>query len=218
MYCKKCGVFIDCYADKCPLCGEKTDCTEKERAYPVPRVSRRRADIVSKVFFWVAVVVSVACVIANILTEYHFMWSIMVIVVSCYIYYCLRFNFLIQKKFTAIVVGQAVALTAVFAAIRIIVGANHFIFITWLPIVYFVSVLLLLGYLIINRKEAKKKMMTLIVMGVMGVIPIVTAYVLDLSVKWPSIAASAISIALIPATLIVGRKHVLDQLKRYFHR
>ena len=83
--------------------------------------------------------------------------------------------------------------------------------------VYLCSEVLLCAYIAINRRQARLVMMSLAVVAVLGIIPVCAAFILDLSVKWPSIAVSAFSGAVFLTTLIIGRKHILGELKRYFH-
>lgn len=220
MYCEHCGVKIDCPAEKCPLCHKplKSDeKTKKEAIFPKAKIKRRRPDKFTVDFFLCVAVIIIVCIALNLVYTPEFLWSTIVLVCLVYVFYCVRFTFIAQKNFNAKIFGQAVSLTALFVAVRLIVGGNHFIFITWLPIVYLLSDVLLLAYIIINKREARKKIISIIEIGVLGVIPVSAAYIFDLSVKWPSIAVSALSIALVLGTLIFGRKHILGELKRFFH-
>lgn len=219
MYCEKCKVNIDCKADVCPLCHRPLTVGEPvtELAYKNGKIRKQRLDIFSKIYLSCAFIATVVCIIVNVLNNYEYMWSMIVMVGLSYVYYCIRFTFLAQGNFNGRIFGQTIAQTLVFIAVRVTVGGNHFIFITWLPIVYFISELLLCVYIALNWREARKKMMSLVVLGILGIIPVCSAYIMDLSVKLPSIIASAFSVAVILVTLIAGRKHIIGELKRYFH-
>ena len=141
-------------------------------------------------------------------------------VVAGYIYYCIRYTVIAQSNFHARIFGQAIVNTVVILLLWRLYsgpGQNNWILITWLPITYFLSELLIGIYDLLNFKEARKKMISLLILCIFGVIPVVTAYVADVSVKWPAIAASAFSGVVIVVTLIVGRNHLVDELKRFFH-
>lgn len=218
MYCKKCNVNVNCLTDHCPLCHEPIEADkELDRAFPIPKVDKRLHTKFSLIYTILASLVVIACIIANIFTNPEFMWSVMVLICLSYIYYLVRFTFISQGHFTARVFGQAVALTILLFSVRRIFGGNDWIFITWLPIVYFVSEVLLSIYMLINKKRARKYIISLLALSILGIIPVAVAYVLDVSVKWPSIAVTAVSVATIIVSLIMGRKIIVGELKRYFH-
>ncbi len=218
MYCKKCNVHIDCLTDRCPLCHEPVEADNNiERAFPIPKVDKRLHTKFSLAYTVIAAVIVIACIAVNIITNPDFMWSVMVLISLTYIYYLVRFTFISQGHFTARVFGQTVALTLLLFSVRWIFDGNNWIFITWLPIVYFVSEILLSAYMLINKKRARKYIISLLALTILGIIPICVAYILDISVKWPSITVTAFSIAIMLVSLFVGRKIIAGEFKRYFH-
>lgn len=218
MYCKRCKVSVNCLTDHCPLCHERIEISrESERAFPPPKVDKRLHTRFSFIYTVIAAVIVILCIIANIFTNPEFMWSVMVLVCLSYIYYLVRFTFISQGHFVARVFGQAVALTLLLFSVRWIFGGNQWIFITWLPIVYFVSEVLLSVYMLINKKRARKYIISLLTLSILGIIPVGVAYILDVAVKWPSITVTAVSVATITVSLIMGRKIIAGELKRYFH-
>ncbi len=219
MYCKNCGVKINCAADKCPLCHaplEKKD-ENAVRAFPEAKIKMLRTDKVNLFYGLFALIATAACLADNLLTNSQSLWSGILTLCLIYLCYTVRFTVIAQQSFHGKLFGQTVALTLLFIAIQLIVG-NWFIFIEWLPIVYFLSELLLIIYIFTNKKEARKRFMSLVVMGILGVISASAAYIFDISVKLPGIIVSALSGAVVIVTLLAGRKYVIGELKRYFHR
>lgn len=222
MYCRHCNVKVDCTTDVCPLCGQPLEGTRlpgenPDLPSPIGHVKKRRLDIFSKVYIPLAAAIIIACVVANVLTNPAFMWSIIVMVSLTYVYYCVRFTFIAQGNFIVRVFGQTIALTIVFILMRLTVGGNHWVFITWLPIVYFLNEVMICVYLITTRKVSKSKLSSFFVFAILGVIPVCAAYILDLSVKWPSIAATAVSVVIMIILIITNHKQILSQIRRYFH-
>lgn len=218
MYCEKCGVKIDCAAKKCPLCHSPIEQDESAvRAFPEAKIKRIRFDKFS-LFYWITAGIIAAVLIAvNLVTNKEFLWSAVVLACLVYLYYSLRFSAIAQKKFNGIVFGQTLALSALFIVI-VIIGGSEYNLIAGLPLVYFLSEILLCVYIFKNKKEARKRFMSLAVMGILGAIPVCAAYIFDISVKWPSIAASALSGGVAIITLVAARKYIAGELKRYFHR
>lgn len=219
MYCKECKVTVNCKTDVCPLCHGKLEGNpEKEtRAFPKAKIRRFQPDWFGKIYFLIAAIITIVCLAVNLARNEKFLWSIIVLVSLVYGWYCIRFTIIAQGHFAARIFGQTIALTLLFIAVRLTVGGNHFIFITWLPVVYLCSEVLLFAYIAVNRRQARPIMMSIAVVAILGIIPVCAAFILDLSVKWPSIAVSAFSGAVFLTTLIIGRKHILGELKRYFH-
>lgn len=218
MYCKHCKVKIGCKAEVCPLCHEPITVDETmQQVFPTPNVKRRLHTKFSLIYVILSTFVTLICIWANILTNPNFMWSMMVMVCLIYVYYLVRFTFISQGHFNARIFGQAIVLTVVFFSVRHFIGGNSWIFITWLPLVYFLSELMLGAYMVINTKRARKNIITLITLSIMGTIPTIVAYALDIAVKWPSITVTSFSLAVIIISVIAGRKVILGELKRYFH-
>lgn len=231
MYCKKCNVTIDCRADKCPLChGEIIESLipsdiapdevkkeDKEVPFPQGKITRFRTDRFTKIWFIVLVLSSLVCEAVNIILDPDFMWSLIYVIVAWYLYYCVRFTFFAQGNFHIRIFGQVAVITVISIAVRLIFGGNDFLFSVWLPITYFVGELLIGVYALLNFKEARKKMISILVLCVLGWIPIAAAYLMDVDPKWPSIVTTVFSVTEIVVTMIIGRKHFMGELKRFFH-
>ena len=233
MYCRACNVKVGCKADRCPLCKGDLSFTPvptdkyvqpekptEEEAFKRGQIKKRRRDIIAQIYFVFFVISTVVLILVNIYTKPTQLWSMIYMVVAGYIYYCIRYTVIAQGNFHARVFGQAIANTIVIWLLWYFFkgpSQNNWILITWLPITYFLSELMIGIYALINFKEARKKMVSLLILCICGVIPIVSAYIADVSVKWPSIAASAFSVVVIVVTLVIGRHHFVDELKRFFH-
>lgn len=226
MYCEHCKAEIKGFAVNCPLChrpltekeGPVAETSVAERFYPAGKTRRRRVyGVFSKIYLPLAFAATAACMTVNILRNPGHMWSVVVMIALIYVYFCLKFNVLTQRNFNGNILGQFMAQMAVFVTIRLIFGGNDWIFATWLPIACFLNEALLLIYIGIYRRDARKKIMSLISMCLMGIVPVCIAFILDLPVKWLSITVSSISAAVIILTLIFGGKYLSGQWKRFFH-
>ena len=234
MYCRKCNILVDCKSSKCPLCHgelsigplqtkeEEPDINkrlekEKEVAFPQGKITRFRPDRFTRIFFIVFVLTSLICEIVNVIVDPNFMWSIIYIIVMWYLFYCVRFTVFAQGNFHIRIFGQVVVITILSIIARLVFGGNEFLFSIWLPITYFVGELLIGVYALIYFKEARKKMISILVLCILGWIPLVAALIIDVTPKWPAIVATAFSVVEIIVTLIIGRKHFIGELKRFFH-
>ncbi len=221
MYCRQCNVTVDCTADRCPLCGGTLEKSGKPTSPDLPSpkgsVKKQRLDYFSKVYIPVAILVMAISLTVNLLVNPTFLWSVIVIVSLSYIYFLVRFTFIAQGNFNKRIFHQTIILTVIFFILRFTVGGNHWIFITWLPIVYFLSEFLMGIYFIVTYKASRSRIASLFLLGFLGAIPVCTAFLLDLSHKWPSIAASAFSVLLMIIIIIAERKQIATQLKRFLH-
>jgi hypothetical protein len=216
MRCENCGADIKCKAAKCPLCHAPMNC-DGETPFPAPKIKVYVHAKLSLYYLVFAAAVNAFCFVVNFLTDTSFLWCVMVLVCFVYLYYFVRVTVMTQRGFHKRIIGQTLILTAIFAIIRLTVRGNYWIYITWLPIVYFVSDVLMFVFVVLKGNEAPKYIATMMLLCILGCIPTISAYVFDLSVKWPSVAATSVSGLMLIATLIVYRKNILGELKKVFH-
>lgn len=216
MRCKNCNVEVACKSTVCPLCHAPL-VSEGEVPFPTPAVKRIILGKFSLAYIVLAVIVNVICITLNFIFTPTKLWFVAVLVSFIYVYYFINVTVAAKRGFHKRILGQALVLTAIFAVIKLAVGGNHWIFISWLPAIYLASDALMLIFIFKKRNEASKYIATLLLLCVFGVIPCVSAYVFDLSVKLPSIIATCVSAAIFLITVIVCRKTVADELKKVFH-
>lgn len=216
MRCKNCNVEIACKSSVCPLC-HKPLVSDGEVPFPTPATKKILMGKFSLAYLVIAVIANIVCITLNFVLTPKVLWCVPVLVSFIYVFYFVSVTVLAKRGFHKRILGQALILTAVFAAIKLAIGGNHWIFISWLPAVYLVSDLLMLIFIFKKKNEASKYIATLLLLCIFGAIPCISAYVFDLSVKLPSIIATSVSAAIFIICLIVCRKTIIHELKKVFN-
>lgn len=219
MYCKKCEVNIPCKTTVCPLCHSSLSCdgSNEELSFPSPSIKKLRLPLFKKIYLITTALIGILSLILNLTINPSFLWSVMVIVALTYAYYLVSVTIFSQRGFHKRVLGQTLILTIIFFILKLVVGGNHWIFIAWLPAIFTSAEFILCIFIIKNRIESNKYVMTLILLCIFGFIPIICAYSFDLSVKLPSIISGGLSGFIIVIACITQRKKLLSEIKKVFH-
>lgn len=216
MRCEKCNVEIGCKADVCPLCHTPLS-SSGEVAFPTPDTKRIIVGKLKLIYIICAVVVNIVTVTLNFVLDPNPLWCFPVLVCSVYVYYFISVTVVAKRGTDKKILGQALMLTVVFAVIKLTIGGNHWIFISWLPAVYMASDIIMLIFVFKKKTEASKYIATLLLLCLFGAIPCVSAYVFDLSVKIPSIVATSLSGLIFVVTVCTNFKTIKLELKKIFH-
>lgn len=216
MRCEKCNVEITCKTEVCPLCHSPLH-SEGEVAFPVPSAKKVFPKKFLLVYFLIALVANIVCITVNLVIGTKSLWCIEVLVSSIYLYHFINVTVISRPRWHKNVLGQMIVLTVLFVIVRLTIGGNHWIFITWLPALYMASDILMIIFMVKQGAEAPKYLATFLFICLLGVIPTISAYAFDLSVKIPSIVATCLSGALFLSSLFIWRKNILHELKKAFH-
>ena len=216
MRCEKCNVEITCKADRCPLCHTPLR-SQGEVAFPKPDTRRAHPGKFTLIYLIVAVVVNAICITLNVYFGTKFLWSVMVLVVSVYVYHFINIVLITKPRWHRNVLGQILILTAIFIVIRLTIGGNHWIFIAWLPALYMASDILMIVFMIKQGRESPKYIAMFLFICLLGVVPTICAYAFDLSVKIPSIVATCVGGVMFVSAIIIWRKTILYELSKAFH-
>lgn len=217
MYCEECKVKIEGKTSVCPLCHKPVVNDTEKTAFPVPAPKRRVNSYFAFIYAIAFIVVIIPLIAINVYYNKDFMWSIMVLAVLVYIFFLVRYTILTQSHFRQRLIGQTAILTFVFFVVRIVTGTNDWIVIAWLPALYITSDLILASHLVKYSRYAKKNVIATYILGLLGVIPTISAYIFDLPVKIPSYVASGFGLILIAVMSIVFRKNIISEVKKFFH-
>ncbi len=226
MICKQCNVYIKCKTLQCPLChnplgtDEQTMLAYKKSTRAFPKRKRKRPPNSSKfdfLYMYIAIGISLASLIVNLVLTPNMLWSLVVITSLIYLYFLVRNTILSQKRICGKVIGQAVVLTIVIIAVEIMLHGQFNLYAYALPTVYLVSQAIVGIFIASNRKKNTRYLVPLMTMGILGIIPFIVAVTKKVEVLWPSLSVGAISVAIILLTVILEYKAIWQELKRIFH-
>lgn len=217
MYCNECKVKIEGKTSVCPLCGVKIENSQENLAFPIPAPKTR----VKNNFVRIYAIVFFAVIIPSLFLNYKFnnniMWSYMLLAAMVYVFVLIRYTITAQSHFRQRLIGQTVILTFVFFVVQR--ATNNFLWILsiWLPALYITSDILMVSHLIRYKKYARKNMISIYILSFLGLIPTITAYIMNLTMKIPSIVASALGVIIAAVLSIIFRKNIISEIKKFFH-
>lgn len=217
MYCEDCQVKIDGKASVCPLCHKQVVNAHDKTAFPVPNPSKMVTSRFLPIFSIILIVIMIPSIILNIFYYKEYPWSLIVFFLLLYISFFVRHTVLNQSHFRERLIGQTFFLTVIAFVIRLVTGKFEWILISVIPGIYMISCVLLATRMLKFTKYAKKNVISSYILGIMGLIPTITAYACDLDMKIPSLVASGVSILLIIVVTIVFRKTIISEIKKFFH-
>ncbi|NLL56281.1 MAG: hypothetical protein GX242_03605 [Clostridiales bacterium] len=219
MYCENCRVKIDGKTTVCPLCHKQIVNTHDKPAFPVPNPKQTASSRFLPIFSIIFVVVMAVSIALNVYyyKSYSYPWSLIVFFALFYIGFFIKRTILAQSHFRQRLIGQTLFLTIIAFVVRLVTSKFDWIFISVLPTIYIVSIILLVTRMIKYSKYAKKNIISSYILGFMGLIPIITAYAFDLSMKIPAFIASGLSAMLVIVVTIIFRKLIILEIRKFFH-
>lgn len=222
MYCKKCKVNVIGQTKKCPLCHSPLESlptnSEKQQAIPLPCPKKSGKKSFLPIYILLLLLVMPPFVTWNLSYNPQFLWSVVIFVCLSYIGFFIRTVVIGQNRFIRNLTLQAFVLTVLFFAVHAITGSNFWLLNYWLPAIYFFSYLLLIGYIKIRSFAfATANLIHTYILCILGQAPIITAFLLPLSLKWPSIISSALGLLFSISITIAYRKYIASELKKFFH-
>lgn len=215
MRCKNCNVEVSCKAVKCPLCHEPLIC-EGEIAFPTPTPKVKKANGLLKMYVLLALFVTLVCIALNVVIDASVLWCIPVAAALFYGYYLFGVLFAWKRRWHRHILGQQIVHTIAFVVVKLTMK-NHPFFAYWLPVVFLITAILTVIFLVRSRVEAPKYIAATLFSCLLGVLPLIFCFVFRLSRIWPSVVSTVISVLLFVIILIVYRKNVKAELKKAFH-
>lgn len=217
MYCEECKVKIEGKASVCPLCHKSVINDHEKLAFPKPNPKQTASSRFVPVFSIIFILVMVPTVILNIILYPNKPWGVIVFSVLLYIAFFIRHTVMNQSHFRERLIGQTFFLTIIAFVVQLITLRFEWIFVSVLPAIYIISDILLVTHMLKYPKYAKKNTISSYVLGIMGLIPTITAYACSIKMKIPSLVASGLSVLLIISITIIFRKTIISEIKKFFH-
>ena len=226
MYCEECKVEMSCKTNFCPLCHKNLDTSEEaklqikklERAFPVRPYNRPMATTpFNKIYLILSLNVIVISIIANILFNPDYYWSLLVVALVLYVYFFVRYTVLSYGPLHRKIFGQAIALSAIFILIQRVFDSYLWIYEYVLPAIVFVSVSIIGIYIIVNINIARKYIFTLFILAIIGMVPLIIVLIIRNKIIWPSIVTALTCGSILFTIIILARKTLWAEIKRIFH-
>lgn len=226
MRCEKCNVEIICKTKECPLCHDRLDTSfeakkeikKLERAYAIRPLNRPLTTTpFNLLYLIIAINIMIISIATNAILTPNIYWSLIVLGFIFYLYFFIRYTILSYSNFNSKIFGQAIALMAISLLIQQVYSTNLWVYEYIFPIIVFVSTVTIGTFIIINIESAKRYIVSLFILAVVGLMPLAIIIYLGDDIIWPSIVVAITSGSIILTTAIVARKTMWQEIKRIFH-
>lgn len=226
MRCEKCNVEIICKTNKCPLCQERLDTSaaaikeirQKERAYPIRPLHRPLTTTPFNLLYLViSINIMIICIATNAILTPNIYWSVVVLGIIFYLYFFIRYTILSYSHFNSKIFSQAIALMAISLLVQQVYSEHLWIYEYIFPLIVFVSTITIGSFIIINIESAKRYIVSLFILAIIGLTPLMIVIFIDDDIIWPSVVVAITSGSIILTTIISARKILWQEVKRIFH-
>ncbi len=218
MYCKYCKVNVEGKSDVCPLCHSPLENDQTSLAFCVPKTKVNAKTIASRTLLLVFFALSIVSIVANLLVLPEVKWSGVIVSLLLFIFVFIRFDVFNRTNFRMSVFIELVMLTFIFNVVKLLfLDVDHVVFSYILPVAYFLALGIFLIYIICTKRFAPKNLITTILLGFMCIIPLITALVYHLYLV-PSYVVASIGLINIIISLVVGKKHLTNEFRKFFHK
>lgn len=224
MRCKYCNISIKCKTDVCPICHEKlTDTDICECDYFPPKTPHAKSKVnsfsVGSIYTFCAAVISIVCIITNVLVNSDILWSLPLTAILFY-------GILIIKN--SIASNQSVALKIIWHEIYLFlvclmvqslfdVKIKTFAYEYALPFLSVAGILAMAIFFIVARKTVRQHLWGAVGLCFYGCIPIILFSCGVNTLLWPSLTSAVFSTVSLLGLIIFGRRALGNEFKRKFH-
>ncbi|MCR4661898.1 MAG: hypothetical protein K5765_07900 [Clostridia bacterium] len=215
MRCSHCGAIINTKTDKCPICDAPINSTGFQ-AFPkgIHHKAPTKYAYILVIFFGI---IDISALVYNIIYHPQFLWSVIQIVSTIYLLFIATLIFRGGRRRYYIGINvSAIILTILFLVLRLTIKGNHWILITWLPVVFLVSEIIMSVYTMMNANNASTFIVARLFLHVLGLFPIIAAYIFDLSVKIPCIVTSCVCFVALIVSIGLNIKNLKKDFIRFF--
>ncbi len=217
--CQYCKVEILDNTERCPLCQCVLEVTEQshEPMYPNARVAVRKFRFLENLVLFISIVAAVVLVAINVMTDLHFLWSLIAVMALFYANVVLRLAIIGRSGY----LFKSVCL--VFMTIFMLVGIDYLTGDRGWALNYVLPAGILfldvgiLVLMIVNHRNWQSYMLLQIFVIILSLIPLLLFWAGIVKTPNMAVVAIAASVFLFLGTLIIGDQRARTELKRRFH-
>lgn len=216
--CKNCCVEILDETEYCPLCNSVLEHSgEFENMYPDARIAMKKMIIISRIYLFCGIIVSLVLVLINYLTSSSIWWSAVCALGILFGYLVLRYAIIGKSGYrTKTLVLATIAVLSIIA-IDFITGYRGWSVNIGLPAGILVVDILILGSMIFNHRNWQSYIMLQLVTILLSLIPVLLNIIQLERNRYMAFLPLAVSAAIFLGTMIIGGRKAKTELRRRFH-
>ncbi len=231
MKCVHCGVTIAGRSEVCPLCHAALATTEETKkalralpkAFPErAKVSMLETNFFDKVYFIVAVIISLLGIIAELVVLHKLKYTYLGIAGMVYFYFLIRSTLHNNNHFNQKVMAQTIFLSLILILIQRTIWdiAPVVIYEYGLPVLYIIAMFASAVNLLVNIKRPRIHLVTMLATAFLATVPaiIVNAIVAQpIVLNLLPLIVACVGCTIIVLTLVLWARKVFAEMQRMFH-
>ncbi len=224
--CPYCKVSISTRTEVCPLCHknliEAGVSKEEIKKTPLDFPKRGKLPALSgtlfdKVYLLCALAVILVAIAVELLVFDKIVTSWLLLSIIGYFYLFLRITIRKANFFPQKVLFQAILLSIVAVSTRRVIPKPEIIFESVLPFIFLVSMIIIGIFFLIHYKKPSRYLLNLITIALLGFLPFLIDFALDIHAHPLSIATAALGAIILIMLFVFYAKIIFSELKRNFH-
>ena len=224
--CPYCKVSISTRTEVCPLCHknliEAGVSKEEIKKTPLDFPKRGKLPALSgtlfdKVYLLCALAVILVAIAVELLVFNKIVTSWLLLSIIGYFYLFLRITIRKANFFPQKVLFQAILLSIVAVSTRRVIPKPEILFESVLPFIFLVSMIIIGIFFLIHYKKPSRYLLNLITIALLGFLPFLIDFALDIHAHPLSIATAALGAIMLIMLFIFYAKIIFSELKRNFH-
>ena len=224
--CPYCKVSISTRTEVCPLCHknliEAGVSKEEIKKTPLDFPKRGKLPALSgtlfdKVYLLCALAVILVAITVELLVFDKIVTSWLLLSIIGYFYLFLRITIRKANFFPQKVLFQAILLSIVAVSTRRVIPKPEIIFESVLPFIFLVSMIIIGIFFLIHYKKPSRYLLNLITIALLGFLPFLIDFALDIHAHPLSIATAALGAIILIMLFVFYAKIIFSELKRNFH-
>ncbi len=231
MKCVHCGVTIAGRSDVCPLCHavlattaeEKTAIRALPKAFPKRgKVSILETNLFDKIYFLIAVILSMVSVITELVVLQKLQYSYLVVISHIYLYFCVRSTLHNNNHFNQKLTAQTVFISVILVTVQgtFEIASPVLIYEYALPVLYIISMLASAVNLMVNIKKPRIHLITMLTTAFLAIVP---AIIVNAIVGQPiqknllPLVIAIVGGVVIVLSVVLWAKKIFAEVQRIFH-
>lgn len=218
MKCYKCNVEINSSLARCPLCQNEIDINNKDKSvFPIIPTIYKKHKLLYKILSFISLVGATMCLAINSIVSKEISWSWFVIIGILCFWATLITAVKRRNHFMKLLFGEFNLIIIVTILWDYFTDFNKWSINYVFPFICIAYTIAIFVMRIFFKYYIKDYIIYITFNCLMGIVPLFLILFNIVTVTWPSIISSLISIAMVLVLVIFNRKNFIKELTRKFH-
>jgi len=218
-YCNKCKVSVAGQRKYCPLCQRELDRIDEEpdEIFPVIPTIFHQYNLFFRILILISVIVSVGCILINILIPGEGWWSFSVTAVIGCLWISMAIAISKRRNIPKNILYQVVVISALAVIWDWFIGWRAWSVNYVIPVTCTLAMISMAIISKVTNLHVEDYLIYLVIDGMFCIVPVIMIFTGFLTVLYPSLLCAAASVISLTALFLFEGDHMWPELKRRMH-